>query len=121
MVKWKSMKRQEKYFEPFIEGVLGECRQPIFAKVLSYGMRIVRLPKGLVAQHDHTEQARRLAVDHNKQYVQRTIAETFPIRYYVYFTTVTRGVRISVDGRVLGVFADRPANPSLRIGTKYYV
>ena len=105
-------------FEPHIEGVLSSDNDhPVFVKALTHGTRVVRLPRGFVDQSDHLNKARHLVITHHRKYMQRTLAEKFPICFYKYMTTATRSVRISVDGRVLGIFKDVPANPSFGITT----
>ena len=111
----------DRYFEPLIEGALSaDNGHPIFLKALTYGTRVVRLPRGFVDQSDHLHKARHLVISHHREYVQRTLAESFPIRYYVYFTSATRSLRISVTGQVLGFYNDIPANPEFTIGGKRY-
>lgn len=108
----------DRYFEPLIEGaLLANNGHPIFAKALTHGARVVRLPRGFVDQSDHLHQARHLVIAHQKGYLESSHVRAFPIQHYVYFTSPTRSVRISVDGRVLGIFHDVPANPSFGITT----
>ncbi len=108
-------------FEPLIEGeLLSDNAHPIFLKALTYGSRVVRLPRGFVDQSDHLNKARHLVIAHQKGYVQSSHTRAFPIQHYVYFTSRKRSVRISVTGQVLGAFNDIPANPSFTIGAKRY-
>ncbi len=108
-------------FEPLIEGALSaDNSHRIFLKALTYGTRVVRLPRGFVDQSDHLHQARHLVIAHQKGYVQSSHTRAFPIQHYVYFTSRKRSVRISVTGQVLGAFNDIPANPSFTIGAKRY-
>jgi len=108
-------------FEPLIEGALSaDNGHPIFAKALTYGTRVVRLPRGFVDQSDHLHEVRRLVTAHHRKYVKTSLARTFSIQHYVYFTSPKRSVRISVTGQVLGSFNDIPADPEFTIGGKRY-
>lgn len=108
-------------FEPLIEGaLLANNGHPIFAKALTHGARVVRLPERFAEQHDHLRQAQNLVIAHHTNYEQSSLARNFPIKHYVYFTSHKRSVRISVTGQVLGSFNDIPASPSFSIGAKRY-
>jgi len=105
----------EENFKPLIEGEILNNRNPIFAKVLTYVNRVIRLPDGFVEQHDHLTQARLLGVEHHRKYLEEGWDRSFPISYYKYLIWPDRSIRISVTGDVLGEFDDVPANPSFTI------
>ena len=111
----------DRYFEPLIEGALStDNGHPIFLKALTYGTRVVRLPRGFVDQSDHLHEARHLVIAHQKAYIESSYARAFPIQHYVYYTSRKRSLRISVTGQVLGSFNDIAANPEFTIGAKRY-
>ena len=111
----------DRYFEPLIEGALSaDNGHPIFVKALTYRSRSIPLPEGFAEQRNHLRQAQNLVIAHHAKYEQSALARNFPIQHYVYFTSRSRSLRISVTGQLLGVFRDIPANPSFTIGAKRY-